>query len=257
MLNRWNFLKTGFYEGIILVPKVPPSQASDQSTRPRDQHLRFVYNHRILLARRGVPTPRQGAPVSTPFLRSLPWREASGKGLGDTPNPPPKRAAPSLDSPAGREALAWLRLRCTGAPRGAPTPRQGAPVSTPFLRSLPWREAGGKGLGGYPQAPTKEGCALSGLSRRAGSLRVARTTMCSGSAGRPDSASGCARLHSVPPLAVPGGKQAVGAWGIPPSPHQRGLRPLWTLPPGEKPSRGSGCDVQQLCWFAAFGQRRT
>ena len=60
--------------------------------------------------------------------------------------------------------------RDAGIRRGAPTPSRGAPVSTPEVRPLPWREAGrtGVGGGGYPQAPTKEGCALSGLSRRTG-----------------------------------------------------------------------------------------
>ena len=58
--------------------------------------------------------------------------------------------------------------RDAGIRRGAPTPSRGAPVSTPEVRPLPWREAGRTGVGGYPQAPTKEGCALSGLSRRTG-----------------------------------------------------------------------------------------
>ena len=39
----------------------------------------------------------------------------------------------------------------------------------PEVRPLPWREAERMGVGGYPQTPTKEGCALYGLSRRAGS----------------------------------------------------------------------------------------
>ena len=33
-------------------------------------------------------------------------------------------------------------------------------------------------LGGTPNTPTKEGCALSGLFRRAGSLRFAGAAMC-------------------------------------------------------------------------------
>ena len=43
------------------------------------------------------------------------------------------------------------------------------PSPPPEVRPLPWREAERIEVGGFPQAPTKEGCALSGLSRRAGS----------------------------------------------------------------------------------------
>ena len=70
--------------------------------------------------------------------------------------------------------------RDAGIRRGAPTPSRGAPVSTPEVRPLPWREAGRTGVG-----------------------------------------------------------------GVPPSPHQRGLRPLWTLPPDGK-RRGVGGTPQPL-----------
>ena len=57
----------------------------------------------------------------------------------------------------------WLRLARDGLrPRPA-----GAPP-------LPWREAERVGVGGYPQAPTKEGCALSGLSRQTEACLVPR-----------------------------------------------------------------------------------
>ena len=46
------------------------------------------------------------------------------------------------------------------------------------VRPLPSQETERKGVGGYPQAPTKEGGALSGLSRQAGGLRFARDSMC-------------------------------------------------------------------------------
>ena len=83
------------------------------------------------------------------------------------PKPPPKRALPSLDSPTGAGTSPWGRFQFPFR-RGAPTPRQGTPVSTPDVRPLPWREAERKGVGGFPQAPTKEGSALSGLSAGAG-----------------------------------------------------------------------------------------
>ena len=43
------------------------------------------------------------------------------------------------------------------------------------------------------------------------------------------------RPHSGGPPASLAGRGADRSWGVPPSPHQRGLRPLWTLPPGGKP----------------------
>ena len=55
-----------------------------------------------------------------------------------------------------------------------------------------------------------------------------------------------ARPHSGCPPASLAGSGAGWVGGVPPSPHQRGLRPLWTLPPDGKPSRGSDNDVQRL-----------
>ena len=255
MLNRWNFLKTGFTRESYLSPRFrqvrPPISplapvintfglsttivssllvgASRLRVRVRPSPLRssarFPGGKQAERAWGIPPTPHQrglrplwtlppggkpsrgsdydvqrlrGAPRLRVRVRPSPLRSSArfpgGKqaerGWGDTPKPPPKRAAPSLDSPAGREAFAWLGLRCAAAPRGAPTPRQGAPVSTPFLRSLSLAGSRRRGVGGYPQAPTKEGCALSGLFRRARSLRVARAAMCSSSAGSPPSGNG-------------------------------------------------------------------
>ena len=53
--------------------------------------------------------------------------------------------------------------------RGAPTPRRGAPL--PISGGPPASLAGSRAdsVVGFPQAPTKEGSALSGLSCRAGS----------------------------------------------------------------------------------------
>ena len=114
--------------------------------------------------RRGAPTPSRGAPVSTPEVRPLPWREAGRTGVGGgTPKPPPKRAAPSLDSPAGRETE-----------RG-------------------W---------GHPPTPYQRGLGRLWTLRRRG-----------GGADR--------------------------GWGHPQSPHQRGLRRLWTLPPDRGPGPGA------------------
>ena len=87
-------------------------------------------------------------------------------------------------------------------------------------------------FGGIPPSPTKEGCALSGLSRRrvlvASSVSILppRYRFRIRRGARP-----CARPRSgCPPASLAGaGRMEVG--GIPPSPHQRGLRPLWTLLP--------------------------
>ena len=141
--------------------------------------------------RRGVPTPRRDAPVPTSGGPSLAGSGAD-KGWGIPPNPPPKRAAPSLDSPTG-----WKRTEIGGCTPKHPCQRGLRPLWT----LLP--DGSEQRLGVYPQTPTKEGCALSGLSRRMGANRD---------------------------------------WGsVPPSPHQRGLRPLWTLPPDGSEQRLGGC----------------
>ena len=72
------------------------------------------------------------------------------------------------------------------------------------IRPLPCGKRSGRVLGGYPQAPTVEGSALSGLSCR----MVDRS---------------------------PAGSGARGCWGVSASPHRRGLRPLWTLPSDGRP----------------------
>ena len=145
------------------------------------------------------------------------------------PKPPPKRALPSLDSPTGAGTSPWGRFQFPFR-RGAPTPRQGTPVSTPDVRPLPWREAERKGVGGFPQAPTKEGSALSGLSRRM--ALVASSAPC---CGRPlqeadgglegylEAPAGAAPSLDSPPERArrPGGgssSRSVGARGCAPVP---------------------------------------
>ena len=63
--------------------------------------------------------------------------------------------------------------------------------------------------------------------------------------GRPDPASGCALHRSEGQPASLAGSGADRGWGVPPCPRQRGLHPLWTLPPGGKPSLRSDCSVQR------------
>ena len=168
------------------------------------------------------------APVPASEVRPLPWREAERKGVGGYPKPPPKRAAPSLDSPAGRgqrlgrvppkpppkraapslDSPAWMGAdrarRCTPSHHqrglrplwtlppgwertelGGCTPKPPPKRAAPSLDSpAGWERTG---VWGYPQTPTKEGCALFGLSRRAGSPSVAWAPMRnrSGSAASP------------------------------------------------------------------------
>ena len=137
----------------------------------------------------------------------FPGGKQSGKGLGGYPQPLSKEGC----------ALSGLSRRTASGSR--PVGAHGcAPVPAPDVRPLPWREAERNPLGGWgvPQAPTKEGCALSGLSRR--------TAEGSRSVG----AHGCAPVPApdVRPLPWREAKRK-GSWGVVSSPHQRELRPLW------------------------------
>ena len=97
------------------------------------------------------------------------------------------------------------------------------PSPPPEVRPLPWREAERIGVGGYPQTPTKEGCALSGLSRRMGANRDWGGGGCT---PQHPYQRGLRPLWTLPP---DGSEQRLGVY--PQHPYQRGLRPLWTLPP--------------------------
>ena len=99
-------------------------------------------------------------------LRSLPWREAgAGRSWGVPPTPPPKRAAPSLDSPAGPVCPGCPPVLDSVGAHGC------APVPAPHPARFPGEKRAGRSRG-IPQAATKEGCALSGLSRRTGMSRL-------------------------------------------------------------------------------------
>ena len=82
------------------------------SLRPQMRTGRTRVTMAPLSARSFAPVPYSlGRPDSASgcarplsgLFRPLPSREAERKGLGVPPKPPPKRAAPSLDSPAGWE----------------------------------------------------------------------------------------------------------------------------------------------------------
>ena len=147
------------------------------------------------MERRGRESAHTGGPLrgkieaQTAILpqevRPLPWREAERKGVGGgtPPTPhqrglrplwtlPPDRGVRRGAEPEGGSRAAPTRMERRGresAHTGGPL-RGKIEAQTAILpqevRPLPWREAGRIGVGGYPQAPTKVGYALSGLSRR-------------------------------------------------------------------------------------------
>ena len=134
-------------------------------------------------------------------------------------------------------------LAGSGADRGwgvPPNPHQRGlrPLWTlpPDTHSNPWREAERTGVGDSAYAPTKGGCALSRLSRRTSTQNP----------GGKQSGQGL----GVPPMPPPKGAapsldspaghhsklrwreaERTGVGGFRQCPHQRALRPLWTLPP--------------------------
>ena len=116
--------------------------------------------------RRGAPTPSRGAPVSTPEVRPLPWREAGRTGVGGVPPSPHQRGLRPLWTlpPDGK------RRGVGGTPQ--PPTKEGWAVSGLSAGG----EAERRGVGGIPKAPTKEGCAVSGLSRRTEALDPGRRT---------------------------------------------------------------------------------
>ena len=93
----------------------------------------------------------------------------------------------------------------------------------PEVRPLPWREAERIGVGGFPQVPTKEGSALSGLSHRTGNGAD------KGSEGFPSSPT--KEGSALSGLSCRTGNGANKGRSGSHKPHQRGFRPLWTLPP--------------------------
>ena len=251
-------------------------------------------------------------PVPLQTFAHFPVGKRSGKWLGGSPKPPPKRAAPSLDSPAGAGTSPWGRLqfpfrrdarlcarprsRCpptslaesvadrvgwvppsphqrglrplwTLPPERAPRPGGGsssrfvgahgcAPVPAPDVRPLPCREAERKVVVGFPQAPPKREVPSLDSPAGAGTSPWGRLQFpfCRGA---PTPRRGApVPAPDVRPLPCREADR-IGVGGGTPKPHQRGLRPLWTLPPGGKPLRGSGCDVQRLRCLAALKQRRS
>ena len=129
--------------------------------------------------RSGSHKPHQGG--LRPLWTLLPDGEWSEQGSERFPQAPPKRVPPSLDSPAGRG---------NGAGKSRRGPLKPHQRGLRPLWTLPpdWEWSGQRG-GGVPSSPTKEGSALSGLSRRREALRVASATMCNRSnASSPSSA---------------------------------------------------------------------
>ena len=93
------------------------------------------------------------------------------------------------------------------------------------------------GFGGYPQAPAKEGCALSGLSRPDGCSTVLRPI----SWGR----MACARAPSRRPLTPLTGSGPVGFGGIPKPPPKRAAPSLDSPAPD-----GSSAVLRPISWGA-------
>ena len=227
----------------------------------------------------------------------FPGGKRSGRRLGGTPKPPPNRAPPSLDSPAG-----WEPERSVGSLAGSgavggwgvpPSPHQRGlrPLwtlpsdgSTSGMR-VPGGKRSGKGLVVYPESPHQRGLSLLwtlppdgavatvGRTGRGGSRAAPnKTERRGGNVGFPVGAdlrslsswtqavahlregaprrgvgaplrgrSALRRLARVRSVRFPGGKRSGGGLGgNPQSPHQRGLRPLWTFPPEESLSGSAG-----------------
>ena len=137
----------------------------------------------------------------------------------------------------------WFRIR-----RGAPTPRRGAPIPTSGVRPLPWREAERIGVGGYPQTPTKEGCALSGLS--AGPTQIPGGSRADRGWGfrLAPTKEGCAlsglsrRTHSNPWREA----ERIGVGGYPQAPTKEGYALSGLSRRTGSPSRGSDCDMRRV-----------
>ena len=108
-------------------------------------------------------------------------------------------------------------------------------------RPLPWREAERIGVwGGTPNAPTKEGSALSGLSRRTPCVSLTGTGARTGLRFPLSHHQRELRpLWTLPTdsACFPDGNRSKKGFKVPLSHHQRDLRPLWTLPPDSACSR--------------------
>ena len=136
---------------------------------------------------------------------------------GVPPKPPSKRAAPSLDSPAGPTQIPGGKQSGQGL---------GIPPS-PHQRGL-------RPLWTLPPDPLK-------------TLAGSRADKGWGTSKPPPKGAAPSLDSPAGPTQIPGGKQSGQGLGIPPSPHQRALRPLWTLPPdplkslaGSRADRGWG-----------------
>ena len=154
------------------------------------------------------------APVPAPDIRPLPGGKRSGRVWGVPPNPHQRGLRPLWtllpDGSFRPDSASGCNISATSHPPrillditavtgsrtilralGSTPPNQvtAAPKTSARQSSRPGHpptslagSGADRGWGGTPQAPTREGCALSGLSRRAGSLCLVRPAMCSGSA---------------------------------------------------------------------------
>ena len=192
-------------------------------------------------------------------VRPLPWREAERIGVGGFPQVPTKEGSalsglshrtgngadkgserfPSSPTKEG-SALSGLSYRTgNGADKGSERFPQAPPRrAPPSLDSPAGRGMERTRVGAVPTSPTKEGSALSGLSRRTGEWSRQE------SEGSPQAPP----KRAPPSLDSPTGLGMERTKGRrrPLKPHQRGLRPLWTLPQAGSPSRGFGYDVQPV-----------
>ena len=200
------------------------------------------------------------------LIQELLEEEVTGKG--------------EVGAESGADRVGWvppsphqrgLRPLWTLPPERAPRPGGGsssrfvgahgcAPVPAPDVRPLPCREAERKVVVGFPQAPPKREVPSLDSPAGAGTSSWGRLQFpfCRGA---PTPRRGApVPAPDVRPLPCREADRIgvrIGGGGGTPKPHQRGLRPLWTLPPGGKPLRGSGCDVQRLRCLAALKQRRS
>ena len=144
----------------------------------------------------------------------------------------------------------------------------------PEVRPLPWREAERMGVGGYPQTPTKEGCALYGLSCRkgpgadsVGGFPQAPTKegcalyglSCQKGPGA-DSVGGFPQAPTKEGCALYGlscrkGPGADSVGGFPQAPTKEGCALSGLSRRAGSSPRGSGCDVHQVhCFATRFGE---
>ena len=179
-------------------------------------------------------------------------------GVGGTPMPPPKRLRSLWTLPPDTCPLRWREAEWEweweweglGVPQIAPAEEAALSLDSP-AGHLPASLAGSGvgvgvgGVGGTPNAPAEEGCAVSGLSRRT-PARFAGGKRAGGVGGTPMSPPKRLRPLDSPaghPSASLAGRGAGGVGGIPNAPTNEGCAVSGLSRRAGSPSRGSGCDM--------------